>query len=79
MDHIFSISLYWKKGNCKPYNYWNIASSNCIAQKLDTESCLSNGDCLSLSGLYCSTTCKCQSNYYWLSASKLCCMSIKKN
>lgn len=55
---------------CPPYNYWNGAS--CVSQKLNAVSCSSTNECLSLSGLYCSTTCQCLSNFYWSSALKVC-------
>ena len=58
---------------CLPYNYWNSTYKTCYAQRTYLESCASSTDCLSLTGLYCSSNaCICKSNYYWSSAKHSC-------
>ena len=66
------ISHVISQGKCNPFYYWNISGLMCIPQLTNGISCLSNEDCLSYSGLYCSTTCRCLSNYYWASSSTSC-------
>ena len=58
--------------NCPPYNYWKI--NTCVPQlKSGFGPCVSDGDCWSLSGLYCSGgVCNCLANYYWSGAINQC-------
>ena len=57
---------------CLPYNYWSVSSQTCVAQKSNGDLCSALNECLSFSGLFCSTTCQCKSNYYWSSALVVC-------
>ena len=67
-----AIELFPNTCQCLAYNYWSQASNICLAQKSNGVSCLSTNECLSFSGLYCSTTCQCSSSYFWSSSLKFC-------
>ena len=58
---------------CHPYDFWDNINLICIAQKTKMNTCLNTYECLSGSGLYCSSGyCLCQSNYFWYSPYNVC-------
>ena len=60
---------------CLPYNYWDSVNLICKAQKSKWQTCsiANTNECLSGSGLYCSSGyCICPSNYFWYSSYNVC-------
>ena len=58
---------------CLPYNYWDNSKYVCTAQKTNLVACMYDFECMTTSGLMCTSyACKCSWNYYWSAALSVC-------
>jgi hypothetical protein len=59
--------------SCNTNFYFDTTSSSCVAQKFNTQLCLSSIECRNDLGLNCiSGQCQCFSTFYWSSANSIC-------
>jgi hypothetical protein len=58
--------------SCNTHFYFNVTTSRCVAQKLNSELCSSSIECRNDLGLNCSGSCQCLSTFYWSSVNSIC-------